>query len=154
MNSSDREKIKLLLDSTYLLPIIGVEVEGVEKALKTLKRLREEGKAEYYYTPFNILEILGKLSKVKYSRERVSMGLHAITEEFKFVYQTAEGCLKALNLRSLGHRDLIDLLLYATALERGIKLLTRDRSLVGFLEEKGEATESILREDELLELYG
>ncbi|MEM2902552.1 MAG: PIN domain nuclease [Candidatus Bathyarchaeia archaeon] len=146
--------IKLLLDSTYLLPIIGVEVEGVERTLITLKKLREEDKAEYYYTPFNILEILGKLSKLKYDLNRVAAGLYAIEEEFTLTYQTAEGCVKALNLRSRGHRDIIDLLLYTTSLTRSIRFLTRDDNLIDFLDKNDQTTENVLREHELLEKYG
>lgn len=53
------DKIHILLDSTYLLPIIGLDVEGIEKALSTLRTLGRRKIAIYYYTPFNILEILG-----------------------------------------------------------------------------------------------
>lgn len=42
------EKLRLLLDSTYLLPILGVEVEGIRNTLILLKKLRDEGKTEYY----------------------------------------------------------------------------------------------------------
>ena len=31
-----------------------------------LKKLRDENIVEYYYTPFNLFEIIGKLSKIKY----------------------------------------------------------------------------------------
>ena len=151
MNSSGR--IRLLLDSTYLLPIIGIEVEDTERTLLTLKKLHQENRAEYYYTPFNMLEILGKLSRARWDYDRVAAGLHAIEEGFNLTYQTAEGCLKALDLRSRGHRDLIDLLLYTTSLTRNIPFLTRDYTLIEFLKENGETTENILREDELLKKY-
>lgn len=78
-------KLELPLDSTYLLTIIGIEVEAIEEILLTLKRLREEDKAEYYYTPFNILEILGKLSRIRYDYDRVAAGLRTIEEEFKLM---------------------------------------------------------------------
>ncbi len=35
-------KLRVLLDSTYLLPIVGVRVEGIEEALIVLKKLREK----------------------------------------------------------------------------------------------------------------
>ena len=153
MKSSGQIQIKLLLDSTYLLPVIGIEVEDIEETLLTLKRLCEEDKAEYYYTPFNIFEILGKLSRIRYDYDRVAAGLHAIEEEFKLTCQTVEGCLKALELRSRGYKDLIDLLLYTAALTRNIRFLTRDYTLIEFLRENGETIENILQEDELLGKY-
>ena len=70
--------LKLLLDSTYLLPIVGVEVEGIEDALILLKKLRDKKEAEYYYTPFNLFEIIGKLSRLNYDIDRVAIGLTAI----------------------------------------------------------------------------
>ncbi len=38
-----------------MLPIIGIEVEGVEKPLTVLEKLYRLGRASIYYTPFNIL---------------------------------------------------------------------------------------------------
>ena len=71
-------KLKLLLDSTYLLPIIGIEVEDIEETLLTL---------------------ISKLSRIRYDYDRVAAGLHAIEEGFKLTCQTVEGCLKALELK-------------------------------------------------------
>ena len=93
--------LKLLLDSTYLLPIVGVEVEGIKDALILLKKLRDEGKAEYYYTPFNLFEIIGKLSRLSYDPDRVAIGLAAIEEEFKLIQPTHQGYLKGFSGCSL-----------------------------------------------------
>jgi len=41
------------------------------------------GLAEYYYTQYNVLEILGKLGRINFDMERVVAGLLAIKEEFK-----------------------------------------------------------------------
>ena len=146
-------KLKLLLDSTYLLPIVGVEVEGIEEALIFLKRLRDEGKAEYYYTPFNLFEIIGKLSRLNYDVNRVTIGLTAIEEEFKLIQPTRQAYLKALTLRAKGYRDLIDLLLYATSQTSDIIFLTRDYTLIKFLKENHEDISKILDEKKFLEKY-
>lgn len=151
---SSSSKLRILLDSTYLLPILGVEVEDTEKALAVAKKLHDTGKAVYYYTPFNLLEILGKLGKTRYSKERIAVGLIAIKEQFKITHPTTLGYLKALELRSRGHRDLIDLLLYTTALTRKIILLTRDNELIVFLKEQGENTNIIIHEKEFIRKYG
>ncbi len=146
--------IRILLDSSYLLPILGVDVEGVDKALKVLERLRSEGKARFYYTEFNLLEIIGKISRTDYDRGRVAVGLRSIEEEFGLIHPTVEGYLKALDLRKSGFKDLIDLLLYATSLTRDLVFLTRDDHLIRFLEERGEEVGRILHERSLIEKYG
>jgi len=152
MNSSD--KLRLLLDSTYLLSILGVEVEGVEVVMKVLKKLYELGAVEYYYSLLSMLEILGKLSKLNYVYERVARGLRSIEETFKAVYPTAEGYMKALELRTRGFKDFIDLFLYATALTRDLFLLTRDEQLVEFLRKQNEDLSCVIYEKELVERYG
>ena len=146
-------KLKLLLDSTYLLPIVGVEVEGIEEALIFLKRLRDEEKAEYYYTPFNLFEIIGKLSRLNYDVNRVTVGLTAIEEEFKLIQPTRQAYLKALILRAKGYRDFIDLLLYATSQTSDMIFLTRDYTLIKFLKENHEDISKILDEKKFLEKY-
>ena len=151
MSSSGR--IRVLLDSTYLLPVVGVDVEGVEGVVALLRRLRREGRLECYYTEFNLLEIIGKLSKIEYDEERVREGLSSIEEGFKRAYLGSEGWLKALELKKRGHRDLIDLLLYVASLTNGLAFLTRDDRLVEFLEEVGEDTGNVIREREFVRRF-
>ena len=62
--------------------------------------------------------------------------------------------MKALELRRRGFRDLIDLLLYATALTNGVLFLTRDAQLLRFLAEEGEDVCVVLLEEEFLERFG
>lgn len=151
MNSS--EKLKILLDSAYLLPIIGIDIENINEVLLLLKKLYDENKAEYYYTSFNLLEILGKLSRIKYDRERVAAGLLSIEEEFKILNLTTEGYMKVLDLKAKGYKDIIDLLLYATSLFTNTLFLTRDYVLIDFLRENGEDIRNILQEKEFLVKY-
>ncbi len=146
-------KVRILLDSTYLLPIVGVDVEGVGDVMLILKKLRDEGVAEYYYTQYNVLEILGKLGRINFDMERVTAGLLAIKEEFKQVNPSVKGWLKALELRSRGFRDLIDLLLYSTSLTHNINFLTRDKQLINFLRKCGEDISIIMYEEEFIAKY-
>jgi len=145
--------MKILLDTTYLLPIVGVDVVGVEQALRVLKKLRDRGVAEYYYTQYNILEILGKLGRIRYDVERVTIGLLAIEEGFKQVEPSLKGWLKALELRSKGYKDLIDLLLYATSLTHNLIFLTRDKQLIEFLKKNNENVDLVMYEEELITKY-
>ncbi len=152
--SSSGNRIRILLDTTYLLPIIGIEVEGAEKPLTILEGLYRSGRAEIYYTPFNILEIVGKLSKMDYDKERVELGLRSIRETLRVTYPTTRGYMKALELRRKGFRDLIDLLLYATSKTRKLSFLTRDRDLIDFLREAGEDITNVIHEEEFVDKYG
>jgi len=145
--------MKILLDTTYLLPIVGVDVVGVEQALRVLKKLRDRGVAEYYYTQYNIFEILGKLGRIRYDVERVTIGLLAIEEGFKQVEPSLKGWLKALELRSKGYKDLIDLLLYATSLTHNLIFLTRDKQLIEFLKKNNENVDLVMYEEELITKY-
>ncbi len=45
---------------------------------------------------------------------------------------------------------MIDLLLYATAVTRDLKLLTRDKSLIQFLMREGEPINNVLSEEDFL----
>ena len=150
---SSSGKVRILLDTPYLLPILGVEVVGTARVLEILKRLSLSGEIDIYYSPFSLFEALGKISKLKYDPEVVEQGLAAILEEFKPSLPSARAYMKALELKKRGFSDLVDLLLYATALANRLKLLTRDRELVEFLEKHGEDAVSIILEDAFVEEF-
>ncbi len=65
---------RILLDTTYLLPIVGINVKGIDEVLIALSRMRRRFKAEFYYTQYNIIEILGKLSRLNYDEDTVMRG--------------------------------------------------------------------------------
>jgi len=146
-------KSRLLLDTTYLLPIVGVDVEGVEKPLTILEKLYRSKAIEIFYTPFNMLEIIGKISKLEYDEKRVEAGLISIKSRFKLTAPTARGYVEALKLRRRGFRDLIDLLLYVTSKTRKLLFLTRDYALVDFLKNEGQDTSSIILEEEFVRMH-
>ncbi|WP_243677815.1 hypothetical protein [Vulcanisaeta distributa] len=45
---------------------MGVNVKGVDEVLIALSRVRKRFRAEFYYTQYSIIEILGKLSRLNY----------------------------------------------------------------------------------------
>ncbi len=151
MNYSGK-RLRILLDSTYLLPMLGVDVNDIRDVIVGLKKLYDEGKATYYYSPYSLLEILGKISKSTYNEHRLRLGLTAIEEKFTKILPTINGYIKALKLKTKGFRDLIDLLLYTTAETNSILFLTRDKELVDFLLEHGENTSIILLEEQVHEI--
>jgi len=146
---------KILLDSTYLLPILGVAVKDVERVLEVLEGLYRSGAVKIYYTCFNILEAIGKISKTQYNMRIVEMGINSIMESFQQAYPKPQSYMKALRLRSMGFNDLIDLLLYTTSVDNNLKMLTRDKGLLEFLRKSGEteAEATIVMEEEFLRKY-
>jgi len=68
-------------------------------------------------------------------------------------HPTIAGYLRALELRRGGFRDLIDLLLYETSRTRRLGFLTRDLSLIRFLEEVGEDTANIVYERDFIQKH-
>ena len=143
-------RLRILLDTTYLLPIVGIQVRGIDDALRALSRVKRRFRAEFYYTQYNIIEILGKLSRLNYDEDVVVQGLRIINDEFVMTEPTVDGYIKALRLKRKGFNDLIDLLLYTTAVTRNLRFLTRDRYLVQFLMHEDEPIDNILLEDDFL----
>ena len=143
--------LEILLDTTYLLPILGVDVPGVKEVLEVLDKLYEQDKAVLFYSPFSLLEAIGRIAKMSHDTDRVRDGLSAIIESgvFRIALPSLDGCMGALIGRVKGFRDLIDLLLYMTARDNGIRFLTRDKELIGFIRSMGEDTSVFLSEEEL-----
>ncbi len=136
---------KLLLDTTYLLPIFGVSVK-----LKDYNVLfpRLINKYSILYNPVSLVEakwIITGLSRRKPSIREVLLnrfreGLRAILGDERFS-QTAltndevEEIADELLLR-YGVNDYFDRIIYATAVHYNIMLLTEDKELHNLLENK------------------
>lgn len=151
---SSAVKLRILLDTTYLLPIMGVEVEGLEDTLRIVRELSRRRIAKFYYSPFSFLEVLGKMSKLEYDQGIVGQGFSAIMEEFGMAVPTTRGYLRALELKVKGQfRDLIDLLLYETAATNDLRFLTRDTELIEFLKSMKEDISIIIYERDLSEKF-
>lgn len=137
---SRRNTLRVLLDTAFILPTLGINVgKEVEEGIRKL----EEIEAELYYSRFSILEsfwIAVKLIKNQsFDIEIFSQGLRSVIEGGRYV--RADGNHKifkeALRLYILGHRDLIDNILYTTSTNLNLKLLTVDNELKEFIRSKG-----------------
>ncbi|MCD6529554.1 PIN domain-containing protein [Candidatus Bathyarchaeota archaeon] len=137
---SRKALLRVLLDTSFILPTLGIDVG--EEALMGLRKLTEV-KTELYYSRFSILEslwIAARLSKKRvFDMERFSQGLRSILEGhvYKRVEEDSQILRKALELRMLGHMDMIDNILYASSTSLNLKLLTLDTELETFIREKG-----------------
>jgi predicted nucleic acid-binding protein len=117
--------MRILLDTSFLLPSIGVKVAGAAEVLEKLK------KSELYYSNLSVLECLWVIvslerRKVAIEMETIKVGLKSIERSYRRVVEDAEIFFDALKLRRAGHTDFIDCLLYAISLREGLTFLSFD----------------------------
>jgi len=149
MNKKNYQSNKgLLLDTSFLLPILGFETST--EIMKVFKKL---GEYELYYNDLSILEALWKIvKKIKGTKEeiqRITEGIKAINDTMKHANINEKAVRNAIKMYQLGHRDLIDNLLYSTALYNKIKLLTIDIKLIQFIEKHNLPKHAIIAPEEI-----
>ncbi len=106
-----------------------------------------------YYSDLSLLEALWKIVKVnrgtKEELARIEEGVRAIRETMNYA-PIDEGAVKiAAHMYRLGHRDLIDDLLYAIALSSNLRLLTVDEELARFVRKHGLSVDAIMTPEAL-----
>ncbi|MEM3921400.1 MAG: hypothetical protein QXG25_00725 [Nitrososphaerota archaeon] len=94
---------------------------------------------------------MGELSKMKYDLGVMEYGLNSIMENFKSVFPTTRSYLMVLEFKSIGFRDLIDLLLYTTVPGNNLKSLTRDKRAGQVLGKSRERASAVILKDEFSE---
>lgn len=130
----------VLLDTSFLLPTLGIEVEG--DVAGSLLGLRSSGRA-IHYSRFSILEALWVVARLSRGRRldegRIEEGLRSVIDSgvYRPVEESAEVYADALSLHRMGHVDMIDNLLYASAKANGLRLLSLDEELRAFVERSG-----------------
>ncbi len=148
MSRRNSQGSKLLLDTSFLLPILGFDTS--ERIIKAFLKLKGY---ELYYSDLSILEALWKIiKKIKGTKEevdRVKEGIVAIRETMKKSVINEEAAQKAMEMYLLGHKDMVDNLLYSIALTQGLKLLTVDTRLLRFVKGKKLPTHPIIFPEEL-----
>jgi len=125
--------MKVLLDTSLLLPTLGIEVDRAERVLEKL------GGYELYYSDFSILECLwvaGSLEKKgEFDREIFEAGMRSIFEGYNKAKISAEIILEAFELYEMGHRDIIDCMLYSAALHNDMRFVSLDEELKKFVKD-------------------
>ena len=125
--------------------------------MRVFEKLRD---VRLFYSELSILEALWKISKIvaglpaeerREAVERVAAGLHSIRAYMERVEVVPETVRLALDMYARGHRDMIDNLLYASAVSHEVALLTVDEKLVSFVERSGLLRRNIVLPEELLE---
>jgi hypothetical protein len=126
----------ILLDTSFILPTLGITVSGVTP--EAMKFLTEVPKIEIYYSRFSVLESLWvatRISNAVSDAETFQLGLRSIIEghRYKRVEEDSEIFKEAFRLYRLGHKDMIDNILYASGVSLGLLLLTLDDQLKKFV---------------------
>jgi len=126
--------MRVLFDTSFLLPTLGIEVERTDGILRELSNLDE---CEIYYSDFSILECLwvaGSLErKGTFDQEIFRAGMESIFEGYTRAETNPEIILKSLELYGMGHRDIIDCILYSTAIYDNLKFVSLDEGLKRFV---------------------
>jgi len=137
--------MKVLLDTSFLLPTLGIEVDRAGKVLEKL------GSYELCYSDFSILECLWVASSLKkkgeFDQEIFEAGMRSIFEGYTKAKISAEIILEAFELYEMGHRDIIDCMLYSAALHNNMKFVSLDEELREFV--KDNKLEYIFFEEEV-----
>ncbi len=130
---------RILLDTSFILPILGISVskEVDESSLKI-------SKYELYISRFSILESLRIIIRllrrgVEIPISEIEYRLKALVESnrFKITVENSKILSDALKIYLLGHNDLIDCLLYSTAINLNLQFLTIDEEFRRFIKRVG-----------------
>ena len=131
----------ILLDTSFLLPTLGIDVEDdVYRALELLK------KTNLFYLEAGLLEALWVAIRFseKIPLKTIEEGIEAIRRDYILIHPSGKSFADALMIYKLGHRDFIDALHYTTALNHNIKLLTIDKQFINFLKQNNYKLEGIV----------
>jgi len=151
VNRKSSPNIKILLDTSFLLPILGFETS--HEVMSAFQKLYAH---TLYYNDISILEALWKIVKVIKSEEseikRILEGIIAVRNTMEYASISEKAIENSINMYKLGHRDMIDNLLYSIALSEGLRLLTVDKELINFIEKHGFPKQYILTPEELTQI--
>jgi len=150
---------EVLVDSTFLLPTLGVKVFQIsESDLKDLAKLRS--KARFFCIYQSLVEVMGKVGREWTTApeenvlEIVEEGLRSLLESelYTWICPSTKALMGAVRMRTKGHKDMIDNMLYSTAADMGMLFLSIDTELIRFLEENNYSTERLVNVKKLLSL--
>jgi len=140
-----------VVDSTYLLPSLGISIKGLEaEDIRLISKFRES--VEYCYPAPLLVELVAKAAreaskkKLKSLPEAAVEGLKALLAGLGVVVELPEpnGLVLAAELWIKGHRDIMDDVAYAHAVKTQAYFMTLDEAFKRFLSEKGYALDIVI----------
>jgi PIN domain nuclease of toxin-antitoxin system len=130
----------VLLDTSFLLPTLGLDVREITTSdMESIRAASKRARLRCSYVSFvEILGLVGKVSR-KADAKAVSAGLDSLLASglYEWTNPTLGAVRLALELRTKGHKDNIDNILYATAAESKMLFLSLDDELREFLIKNG-----------------
>jgi len=134
-------KPRLLIDTSFLLPALGIDVE--EEVYKAIAKFRN---FEIYYIEASLIEAMWSIIKRVRIEDRkiIRKGLEGIRDTYHKLDLPMSALLKAWEIYKNAHRDYIDALLYSVSILEGIPLLTIDKTLKRNLEKANYPTDNVL----------
>ncbi|BBD73346.1 PIN domain-containing protein [Sulfodiicoccus acidiphilus] len=127
---------ELIVDTTFLLPFLGVKVRGIES-----DRLLE-GRT-VYYPSLMLVELLAvvfkeaKRLKLRKVPEEAIVGLSYLVSSLRFVNLEGQDVQVAYDVVSRGWNDVFDATLYSAHATTKVPVVTADRSFYDFLKRNG-----------------
>jgi len=153
---------RISIDSTYLLPGVGIQVEELaERSLNLFFRILSERGYQVVLSDVALIEVLGKSLRHTLGSERlierVRDGyLSILTEErFHIVSHASPSIFEiALDLKVNGLEDLFDCLITGTAIAESSGLVTEDREIPRVIDKTEYSYFPILNLNEFLSQTG
>jgi hypothetical protein len=145
-----------VVDSTYLLPSLGISVKGLEvDDIQLISKFREG--VEYCYPAPLLVELVAKAAREASKKKLKSLpreaveGLKALLAGLGVAVELPEpnGLVLAAELWIEGHRDIMDNMAYAHAVKTQAYFMTLDEAFRRFLSEKGYALDVVITHREL-----
>ncbi len=147
----------VLLDTSFLLPTLGLDVREITTSdLESIRAASKKTKFHCSYVSFvEILGLVGKESR-KVDDKTVRAGINSLLGSGLYEWSNpSPGAVQlALELRTKGHKDNIDNILFATASSSKMLFLSLDEELKRFLAKNGYDTGLMVKVDELAARVG
>ena len=154
--STPLRKTRVVVDSTYLLPSLGISVKSLDpEDIRLIRRLRE--RVDYCYPAPLIAELVAKAAREASKRGLKSLprealdGFRALLAGLDVDVELPEpsGLELAAELWIRGHRDIMDNVAYAHAVKTQAYLMTLDETFRRFLSENGYTLDIVITHREL-----
>lgn len=141
--------MKVLVDTSFLLPALGVSVE--DEIIEAIKYFHQ---VEVCYAEASLLEAMWKVLRVVPPEElkTVEDGINAIRNTYTQIAPTGSSFTQAYMLYQKGHKDFIDDLLYAISAQHRIFFLTIDRKFISFLRSIKEDLSLVITPNEFINM--
>lgn len=138
--STRKHTQRILLDTSFLLPTLGIQVE--ERIMKAIGSINLED-SEVFYSDVSLLEsswiAIKQMKQGNFQANTFRKGMLSITRTGYYTALSTRGkdYLDALGFYQEGHEDMMDNLLYAISLNNDCRFLTIDDDLKRFVTEHG-----------------